>query len=87
MTGAYSFRLNTSYAPRSDYLADISRMPTFLVIAGEDDEAFHADRYQAVMAAANPGGSYHLLPGVSHLQVIGAPETARLIGDYLDRFR
>jgi alpha-beta hydrolase superfamily lysophospholipase len=87
MTGAYSFRLNTSYAPRSDYLSDIRRMPPFLVIAGEDDEAFHADRYQPVMAAANPGGSYHLLPGVSHLQVIDAPETVRLIGDYLDRFR
>lgn len=87
MTGAYSFRLNASYPPRSDYLKDIKALPPFLLIAGAEDEAFRADRFAPVMAAANPGGTYHVLPGVSHLQLIDAPETLPLMGNYLARFR
>ena len=84
MTDAYSFRLNASYAPRSDYLKDISALPPYILIAGDADEAFRADRFQATMAPSNPGGSYHLIPGVSHLGVIGAAITPRLMGEYLD---
>jgi len=87
LTGAYSYRLNASFAPRADYLADIAALPEFLLIAGDADEAFRADRYQAVMAPVNPAGSYHLIPAVSHLGVIDAGVTARLIGGFLDRFR
>ncbi|TDK50816.1 alpha/beta hydrolase [Antarcticimicrobium luteum] len=87
LTGAYSFRLNASYAPRSDYLKDISVLPSFLLIAGDADEAFRADRYEAAMAPANAGGSYHLIPAVSHLGLIDAGVTARLMGGYLDHLR
>lgn len=87
LTGAYSFRLNASYAPRGDYLKDIKALPSFVLIAGDADEAFRADRFQATMAPANPGGSYHLIPGVSHLGVIGAAVTARVMGGYLERIR
>ena len=80
MTGAYSYRLNASYAPRADYLSDISALPEFLLVVGDVDEAFRADRFEAAMAPANPGGSYHLIPGVSHLGLIDAGVTARLMG-------
>ncbi|MDX2484913.1 MAG: alpha/beta fold hydrolase [Pseudodonghicola sp.] len=84
LTGAYSYRLNASYAPRSDYLRDISMLPAFLLVAGDADEAFRADRFEVTMAPANPGGTYHLIPGISHLGVINAAITPRLMGEYLD---
>jgi len=74
-TDAYSFRLNASFAPRDDYLKDVAALPPFLLLAGQDDEAFFAERYEPTMAAANAKGSFVLLDGVSHLQVY-APEHA-----------
>ena len=85
-TTSYSFRLNTSYAPRNDYLSEITALPPFLLIAGAEDEAFVADRYEPMMAAENSGGSYHLLPGVSHLGVIDEEPTAQLITEFLREF-
>ncbi|MGD9865219.1 MAG: alpha/beta hydrolase [Pseudodonghicola sp.] len=87
LTGAYSYRLNASYAPRGDYLKDISGLPDFLLVAGDADEAFRADRFQATMAPANPGGRYHLIPAVGHLGLIDAPVTAKLMGSYLEHIR
>lgn len=74
-TDAYSFRLNASFAPRNDYLKDIAALPPFLLLAGREDEAFHADRYESTMSPANRGGRYVLIDGVSHLQIY-APENA-----------
>ncbi|WP_421859094.1 alpha/beta hydrolase [Oricola sp.] len=85
-TTSYSFRLNTSYAPRNDYLSEIAALPPFLLIAGAEDEAFVADRYEPMLAAENSGGSYHLLPGVSHLGVIDEEPTAELITEFLREF-
>lgn len=74
-TPAYSFRLNTSFAPRADYLADIAALPTFLLIAGKDDEAFIPEAYEPTMRPANPNGRYLLVDDRSHLGIINAPET------------
>ena len=82
-TEAYSFRLNTSYAPRHDYTADIAEMPRFLLVAGSDDEAFVASEYEPVMSAANPKGSYEIIEGLSHLEVIDAPQTASAISGFI----
>lgn len=87
MIGSYSHRLNTSYAPRDEYLKDISALPPFLLVTGDADEAFRADRYEATMAPVNPGGSYHLIPSVTHLGTIDAGITAKLMGGYLDDLR
>jgi len=38
-TTAYSYRLNTSFAPRGDYLSDVAALPPFVLIAGSADEA------------------------------------------------
>ena len=82
-TTSYSYRLNTSYAPRNDYRSDLAALPPFLLVAGSDDEAFVAQSYEPVMTAENPGGLYHLLPGVSHLGLIDADGTAPLVISYL----
>jgi len=83
-TKAYSFRLNTSYAPRNDYKADIAAMPRFLLVAGSDDEAFVASEYEPVMSAANPKGNYEIIEGLSHLEVIDAPQAASAISGFIE---
>ena len=82
-TASYSYRLNTAYAPRNDYLADIAALPPFLLIAGEDDESFVASGYEPLMKAANPNGQYRLLDGQSHLGVISDERTSGLIAGFL----
>jgi pimeloyl-ACP methyl ester carboxylesterase len=85
-TAAYSFRLNTAYAPRDDYKADIAALPPFLLVAGSDDEAFVASKFEPVMSAANPNGRYEIVGGVSHLGIIDAPQTVDAIREFLEQF-
>lgn len=82
-TASYSYRLNTSYAPRNDYLADIAALPPFLLIAGTDDESFVASAYEPLMKTANPNGQYRLLDGQSHLGVISDERTAGSIPGFV----
>ncbi|MEM5492604.1 alpha/beta fold hydrolase [Hoeflea sp. AS16] len=86
-TASYSYRLNTAYAPRNDYLADIAALPPFLLIAGTDDESFIAAAYEPLMQPVNPHGQYRLLDGQSHLGVISDDRTPGLIADYLGALR
>lgn len=83
-TTAYSYRLNTGYAPRSDYQADIAALPEFLLIAGRADEAFVAEAYQPLMAGITDKGRYLLVDGVGHLDIVDAPETRDAIREVLD---
>lgn len=70
-TSAYSYRLNTSYAPRADYGRDLAAIDRpLLVIAGDADEAFVAAQYEPTIAAHTSGGSYVVLPGVSHIGLL-----------------
>jgi len=83
VTTSYSYRLNTSYHPRPELGADVSRQPETLLIAGSEDEAFVADQYQPVMEAFTSLGTYHVLPGIKHMEVVDAPRTADLISEWL----
>ncbi|WP_319823473.1 alpha/beta fold hydrolase [Thalassovita sp.] len=85
-TTAYSYRLNTSYAPHNDYKADIAALPPFLLVVGDGDEAFVPDQYQPLMQGLTEAGHYALLPGVSHLDVVNDPNTLTLIQDFLREF-
>jgi len=82
-TASYSYRLNTSYAPRNDYLADIAALPPFLLIAGAEDEAFIASAYEPLMRPVNSEGGYVLLDGQTHLRIIDDDTTPGLILGYL----
>lgn len=82
-TPSYSHRLNTAFAPRSDYLADVAALPPFLLVAGAEDESFIASAYEPLMKPANPAGSFEIIDGVSHLGVIDDELTAGLIQDFL----
>ncbi|SEQ63754.1 alpha/beta hydrolase [Thalassovita taeanensis] len=83
-TTAYSYRMNTSYAPRPAYEKDIAALPPFLLIAGTADEAFVADAYEPLMTQYSSKGRYHLIEGVSHLDVVNAPQTQTLIRGFLN---
>ncbi len=82
-TRQYSYRLNTSFAPRDAYLEDIAELPEFLLIAGTEDDAFYAEEFEPVMASANGKGQYLILPGVDHLGLINNKEAMRAIFSYL----
>ena len=83
-TTMYSYRLNTSFAPRNDYEKDMAALPEFLLIAGTKDEAFFAEEYEPLMSKSNPNGQYHLVTGASHLDVINLAETTDVMGRFLD---
>ena len=83
MTGAYSYRLNTSYAPRWDYLADVAALPDFLFLVGRDDEAFQAEAFEPAMSAVTQRGQYHVLDGVSHLDVFLNARAAGLVAGFI----
>ncbi len=82
-TLAYSYRLNTSYAPR-DYKKDLAaiRVPT-LVIVGAEDDAFYAERFAAVLDKY-PGVELRLLPGVNHMGAVVSDEVRPVIRSWLE---
>jgi non-heme chloroperoxidase len=84
-TLAYSHRLNRGLAPRR-YEADLAaiRVP-LLVLVGAEDEAFLADRYPETIRRSAPRAQVQLLPGVSHLGIVGAPETPPPVLEWLGR--
>jgi hypothetical protein len=82
-TTSYSYRLNQSYAPRSDYLKDINSLPNFLLMAGTQDEAFVASAYKPLMQGATSLGQYQLVTGAGHLDLVDAPETLDTIKEVL----
>ncbi|TCL09626.1 alpha-beta hydrolase superfamily lysophospholipase [Shimia isoporae] len=86
-TLAYSWRLNKAFAPRNAYLEDVAALPEFLLIAGSADESFVAEGYQPLMSEVTSLGRYHVVDGVGHLDIVDAPETAVLMGEFLERFR
>lgn len=83
-TTGYSFRLNTGFAPRGDYLGDVAALPPFLLLAGAEDEAFFADKYEETMAAVNDKGTYIIVPETQHLGIVDAPPTVQAISGFMD---
>lgn len=85
-TTAYSWRLNTSFAPRSTFLEDVAELPPFLLVAGDQDEAMAAEQYAPLMSDVTDKGRYEVVDGAAHLDIVNNPETEVLIRDFLNRF-
>ncbi|GAB4268752.1 MAG: alpha/beta hydrolase [Pararhodobacter sp.] len=81
-TRAYSYRLNTGYAPRRDWGADIAALPPFLLVVGDHDEAFVAEAYEPTFRAHSDLGHYAMVPS-GHLDVVDHPDTAALLAEFL----
>ena len=82
-TTAYSFRLNTSYAPRNNYQKDIEKLPPFMLVVGSKDEAFFAEEFEPLLTQYSDKGVYHLIDDVGHLGIVNAQQTRDLILTYI----
>jgi non-heme chloroperoxidase len=80
---AYSYRMMMSYNPRRDLALDLAgiRRP-LLVLAGERDESFFAERYEPTIAP-HAKATVRVLPGVTHLGLVVNPLTAEAIEAWL----
>jgi len=84
-TQSYSYRLNTGFAPRPDFGADIAALPEFLLVVGEADEAFIADQFAPTMSEYSDLGTYDVLPDLGHLDTLFNQGVAARIGAFLSR--
>ncbi len=81
-TLSYTYRLNTSYAPR-DYKKDLSAITQpLLVVAGSADESFYADQFEPVISQFTKG-KVKLLPGVTHLGAVVSPKVRPVVKEWL----
>ncbi len=86
-TLAYSFRLNTGYAPR-DYASDLAAANApVLALIGSNDEAFLAEQLEPTVTAHAQGDPViQILPDVGHLDLPSAPATAAILSRWLRGF-
>ncbi len=83
-TTRYTYRMNVSFAPRPDYTGDLARLDRpFLLLAGDRDEAFIADKYESTIGPHTSSGSYRILAGVNHLGLVDAEATVNAIDAWL----
>jgi non-heme chloroperoxidase len=68
LTDRYDYNLATNFRPRADFMAELRavRRPT-AILAGSNDEAFHADRFEAVVREAGQPWPVRLVPGTGHI--------------------
>ncbi|MBE7213793.1 lysophospholipase [Shewanella benthica] len=86
-TLVYSYRLNSSFAPR-DYTKDISAITQpLLLLAGSADETMFADKYQALISSTLPDNDkaeVKVLPGISHMGIVVNPDVRPVIKQWLE---
>ena len=86
-TLAYSWRMTQGFAPR-DWRRDLAAVRrSLLVVIGADDEAFLAERYPEAVRSHAASARVELVPGVSHLGIVGAPEVAATLDEWLRALR
>jgi alpha-beta hydrolase superfamily lysophospholipase len=70
LTPQYSFALAENFGPERDYQANIRAVKQPLqVLAGQNDEAFYADKFASVFQTAGKEVPVTLLPGVGHISL------------------
>ncbi len=85
LTPSYSFALAQNFRPERDYRANIrAAAQPIRLIAGSDDEAFYADRFESLFQAEGKQVSVRLLPGIGHilltLESTAVQAAARAVG-------
>ena len=84
VTTAYSYRLNTSFAPRMDYEQDLAAMrQPFLLLAGTADEAFNATLYEPVISKWTQSGTYELVPNATHIGILTDPRAINIVSGWI----
>ena len=87
-TLAYSFRLNTSYAPRSEYTKDLAQMTKpMLLLAGNKDEAFQYDAYESTLSPHVHDGEYHILDNLGHIDLVSDKRTYQKLANWIEKLK
>ena len=82
LTPSYSFALAQNFRPERDYRANMrAAAQPMRLIAGQDDEAFHADRFESVFKAEGKEVSVRLLPGIGHIPLTLDPTAVQAAAD------
>ncbi len=78
LTPQYSFALAQNFRPRADWRASIrSAGQPMRLLAGSEDEAFHADRFAPTFKAEGNDVPVTLLPGLGHIALTLDPAAVR----------
>ncbi len=82
-TLAYSYRLNTGYAPHN-YKKDLAaiRQP-LLVLVGSADESFIPQAYAPTVAQYNPAARVEVVPGLTHQGIVVDEAGYKFIDEWL----
>lgn len=68
LTPSYSYNLAMNFRPHDDYVQDIrNAQGSVRVVAGQEDELFHAERYAALFSSAGKDVPVVLVPGTNHI--------------------
>lgn len=71
LTSSYDFNLSENFRPRADYMASIRAISQpLMVLAGDEDEAFHTERFADIFTASPGLLAVRLLPGIDHAGLI-----------------
>ncbi|MBB6562145.1 acetyl esterase/lipase [Acidovorax soli] len=69
-----------NFRPQADYLGDIRQARGQLsIVAGQDDEVFHADRYAPLFAQAGRPVPVAVVPGTSHIGLVLEPRAVQAV--------
>jgi alpha-beta hydrolase superfamily lysophospholipase len=81
LTPAYSYNLSMNYRPQRDFMDNLRSVKRpCAVLAGSADEAFHADRFEALVRSAGQDWPVQLLPGIGHISLILGASTLQATG-------
>jgi pimeloyl-ACP methyl ester carboxylesterase len=78
-TLAYTHRLNKGLAPR-DYESDLEAIETpLLVLVGDDDEAFIAEKFPETISRHAPGAVVEVVADASHMGIVVGEASAEIL--------
>lgn len=83
-TIAYSYRLQKSFSARYDYKQELTSLEEeTLVLVGEDDKFFHAERFRPFFNKHVDKSRVSIVKDVNHLGVVTDSMASRVIGEWL----
>ncbi|WP_052391918.1 alpha/beta hydrolase [Paraburkholderia bannensis] len=83
-TLSYSYRLNTSYHPRSRYARDLRKLADkAFVFAGEHDEAVDAQRLKELFQRECPASPFQIVQDMNHLGIFTSAPVHNMLIEWL----
>lgn len=81
---SYSYRLNESFSPQA-YEKNLQKNnKPVLVLVGADDEAFYAEKFEAVFSKNAPHALVKIIPKVKHLNLSNNEDTINIMSCWIN---